>query len=84
MLILDSSNMTQKEQELAIVTPLLEEYGFTLIHRKENERPDFVASNKQGIIVGIEVTEVRDHSKGQIEASEKVIDQPLPCPSRSR
>lgn len=84
MLFLDRTTMTQKDQELAIVTPLLEEYGFTLIDRKENERPDFVASNKQGIIVGIEVTEVRDHSKGQIEASEKVIDQLLNKYTESR
>lgn len=72
-----NNNMTQKEQELAIVTPLLEEYGFTLIERKENERPDFVASTEKGRVVGIEVTELRDMSRPQIEATEYVVDQML-------
>lgn len=69
--------MTKKEREYNVIAPLLEKYGFSLIARKDDERPDFVVQNKQGIVVGIEVTDVRDKSKAQIEATEKAFDQLL-------
>ena len=66
--------MTKKEKEYNVITPLLKEYGFSLIPRKDDERPDFVVQNKYGIVVGIEVTDVRVKKKTQIEATEKAID----------
>lgn len=69
--------MTKKEREYNVVAPLFKEYGFTPVKRQDDERPDFVVCNKQGIVVGIEVTDVRDKSKAQIEATEKAFDQLL-------
>ena len=66
--------MTKKEKEYNVITPLLKEYGFSLVARKDDERPDFVVRNKQDIVVGIEVTDVRIKNKTQIEATEKAID----------
>ena len=66
--------MTKKAKEYNVITPLLKEYGFSLIPRKDDERPDFVVQNEQGIVVGIEVTDVRIKKKTQIEATEKAID----------
>ena len=69
--------MTKKEKEYNVITPLLKEYGFSLVARKDDERPDFVVRNKQDIVVGIEVTDVRIKNKTQIEATEKAIDSLL-------
>lgn len=69
--------MTKKEKEYNIIAPLIEKFGLSLIEREDNERPDFVMRNKQGIVIGIEVTDVRDSSKVQIEATEKAIDKLL-------
>lgn len=69
--------MTKKEKEYNVIAPLLKEYGFSLVARKDDERPDFVVRNKQGIVVGIEVTDVRIKNKTQIEATEKAIDNIL-------
>ena len=66
--------MTKKDREYNVVAPLLEKYGFSLIARKDDERPDFVVRNRQGIVIGIEVTDVRIKNKPQIEATEKAID----------
>lgn len=66
--------MTKKEKEYNVITPLLKEYGFSLVARKDDERPDFVVQNEYGIVVGIEVTDVRVKKKTQIEATEKAID----------
>ena len=69
--------MTKKEREYNVVAPLFKEYGFIPVQRQGDERPDFVVRNKQGIVVGIEVTDVRDKSKMQIEATEKAFDKLL-------
>lgn len=69
--------MTKKEKEYNVVAPLFKEYGFSLVARKEDERPDFVVRNKNGIVIGIEVTDVRIKGKKQIEATEKAIDSLL-------
>lgn len=66
--------MTKKEKEYNVITPLLKEYGFSLVARKDDERPDFVVQSEYGIVVGIEVTDVRVKKKTQIEATEKAID----------
>ena len=66
--------MTKKEKEYYVVAPLLKEYGLSLVARKDDERPDFVVQNEYGIVVGIEVTDVRVKKKTQIEATEKAID----------
>lgn len=76
--------MTKKEKEYAAVSHLLNEYGLSVIERKEQERPDFVCSNKDGIVIGIEVTEVRDKSKSQIEETERVVDSLLKEYTESR
>ena len=76
--------MNKKEKEYHSVFPLIEKYGFSLIEREENERPDFVVHNKDGLVVGIEVTEVRDKSRYQIESTVSTIDKLLEKYTNSR
>lgn len=76
--------MTQKEIEYLSVAPILKENGLSLVERKDNERPDFVACYNNNYHVGIEVTDVRDISKHQIEETEKAFDKLLEKYSLSR